>query len=74
MKQQPIIHIHIGSLIERLEVTTPLSDEKSDSGLHHQHSKMCLCQVEELLTKRVLDAVNNALKTLSKDLDPDNGQ
>lgn len=69
-----IIHIHIGSLIERLEVTIPPFDEKTDSDLSHPHSKLSLSQHQECLTQRVLDAVKNALKTVDKDLSLDNDQ
>lgn len=72
LQKQPVIHIHIASLVEKLDVTTLAFDEKSDSGLHHQHSRLSLSELEELLTKRVSDAVNNALKTLDKDLNLDN--
>ena len=66
-----IIHIHIGSLIQKVEISMPASDSKTDLDLNqallHSYSSQIQAQIQEAL----INAVKNAVETVEKDFSLD---
>lgn len=64
---KPTIHIHIGKLIEKLEIEVRPCEGQTDSDLHLRYSSELAMRIQGCLLKAIPDAIRNAVETLEKE-------
>lgn len=74
MKKAPVINLHIGSLIEKLEISNCSCVSKNDSKEAQECLMKSATQTQELIQSLLIKAINNARVVLDKEHDLDNNQ